>query len=98
MSGGHYDYKCYAIEEFATRLKQDLLKNDWRENHPDNVQEMESALMESYTIIQRAAELAHAVEWLMGDDYSGDTFLTEFKNIMERKYKLNKNYGKKLLI
>ena len=89
MSGGHYDYACFKIENFASQLKQDILIDDWEDYDTSNIDKVREALMESYDVIRRASELAYAVEWFMSGDYGNDTFLREYNDIMQKKYKIN---------
>jgi len=87
MSGGHYDYDCFRIDELANELRRDILVGNWKEDaDTGNDEEVEIALREAYAIIKRAGAVSYAVEWFMSGDYGSDTFLKEFKSIMKKDY------------
>ena len=76
MSGGHYNYGCFAISYFAEELARDIRTNDVDTqlayggtvgfHHPP---ETLDRLRRAEQIIRVAADLAKEAEWL----YSGDT-------------------------
>lgn len=71
MSGGHFDYNCFRISQFADELKRDMLKNksenglEFAYNFSD---ETILNLKKCHEIIETAGKLAKEIEWL----YSGD--------------------------
>lgn len=87
MSGGHYDYDCFRIDELANELRRDIIVGNWKED-ADTDKEIEIALREAYAIIKRAGAVSYAVEWFMSGDYGSDTFLKEFNSIMKKDYSL----------
>ncbi len=79
MSGGHYDYLCHNITEFADRMKEDLKdikEYKFSKKTISNLKKIEK-------IIRVAGDLAYATEWLMSGDTGEDDFNKEFekKNI-----------------
>lgn len=86
MSGGHYDYLCHFIREFADKLRLDLtcrnikkLKNEYKflEQTIENMKKTEK-------IIRAAGDLAYSIEWLMSSDTGQDDFNKDFNKIMRR--------------
>lgn len=73
MSGGHFNYKCFEISDFASMLEQELKKEPEYSKNVMNV--VEYAL----TIIKEAANLAKDIEWLYSGDYGEETFLSSIK-------------------
>lgn len=70
MSGGSFDYKCFAIREFAEELKEKI------ECKEDRYAPLTmDVLNEVQKSVEMAAELAHHVEWLYSGDHSEESFL-----------------------
>jgi len=86
MSGGHFNYAYFRIGELADDLKFEIENNDnpdkdeWGDSlsHGYSKQTV-TMLWEAQKTLQRASELARAVEWL----YSGDTGEESFKEAYE---------------
>lgn len=68
MSGGHYDYLYSRMNDLANAIRLDS-GNPEREM-PDDIRLHMDWLAEE---IEKLAEAAHDVEWLMSDDYGYDT-------------------------
>ena len=68
MSGGHFDYDCFRISEFAMRLQHEIDINHVDDSdhryaeHFSN--ETITTLKKCQVIIEKAGKLAHEVEWL----------------------------------
>lgn len=78
MSGGHFDYNCFRISQFADELKVEIEDNhtedeDWG-YAPHYADETIELLEVSHNIIEMAGKIAKEVEWL----YSGDTGEEDF--------------------
>jgi len=89
MSGGHYDYESYHVDRFAESVNNDIVKECWNDLDLIRTEEVKQALIDSYSVLKRAAELAHAIEWLLSGDYGNETFLVEFNEIMKREYSIH---------
>jgi len=75
MSGGHFDYKCFHIADFADGLEREMMKDKNKFGR-----ETLSRLVIALEVIETAAALAKEVEWL----YSGDTGEDSFKSNVDR--------------
>ena len=64
MSGGHFDYDQYRINEIASQLKEDILfmKDKYEEN---TIKEFK----EAYKLLKKAAVYVERIDYLLsGDD------------------------------
>lgn len=86
MSGGHFDYKCFEISDFANILKVELSKKSVRKLYQFSLETLAN-LKEAQKIIKQAGNLAYQVEWLMSSDTGEDWFNKKFKRIMRRDKK-----------
>lgn len=77
MSGGHFDYGCFAISQFAESLEQDIesnnIKDDYGYAHDFNDKTI-ALLTACQQKIEVAGKLAREVEWLYSDDHGEETF------------------------
>ncbi len=87
MSGGHFDYGCYRISQFADDLQHEIDLND--DTSDDGYggtrgRGYGSDVMERLTVAQQwiriAGRLAREIEWL----YSGDHGEESFCKLMDR--------------
>ena len=76
MSGGHFDYNCFRISQFADDLQHEIKANDdeTRDEFGDRrgycfAPETICRLLSAWSVIDEAGKLAREIEWL----YSGDT-------------------------
>lgn len=74
MSGGHFEYKCFQIRDFADMLEADMADNSEEFSLP-----VMEKLKECHELIEKAAKVAREVEWL----YSGDSGEASFLNSIE---------------
>lgn len=81
MSGGHFEYKYYQIQEFAEELKKEIEMNDDKteDEFGDRIgrgyrKETIDRLKKAQRIIETAGKLAREIEWLYSDDHSEETF------------------------
>jgi len=82
MSGGHFDYRCFAISNFAEELQHEIdINNDkTKDEYGDNVGEGLSAytlerVVKAQKIIETAGKLAREIEWLYSGDYGEESFI-----------------------
>ncbi len=84
MSGGSFDYKCFAISQFAEELKNKIDENN-REDEYGYAHNFSPrtivALEKSQQLIERVGKIAKEVEWLYSGDTGEDTFLERMKRI-----------------
>jgi hypothetical protein len=81
MSGGHFNYNCFRISDFADELQHEIATNDdeteddfgcTRGNQYD--EKTIANLKAAHAIIKKAGELAREVEWLYSGDHGEDSF------------------------
>jgi len=74
MSGGHFDYKQYNIEEIADEIEEMIASNDEArgEGYPPEI--IERFKEAAYTLRQ-AAEMAQRVDWLVSCDDGEESFM-----------------------
>jgi len=81
MSGGHFDYKCFNISQFADDLGDEIDKNDDKsvDKYGDtrgygfDKKTMENLII-AQQVIAVAGKLAREVEWLYSGDHGEDSF------------------------
>jgi len=69
MSGGHFDYVQYRIEQAADEVEQDI-----REYGKDFSSEIISKMGETEHCLRRASEMLQRVDWLISGDDGEDSF------------------------
>ena len=77
MSGGSFDYKCFAISQFAEELQLKIDNNQIEDDYgyaPNFTDETIQTLIDCHKIIERAGKLAKDIEWLYSGDLGEDTF------------------------
>lgn len=81
MSGGHFDYNCFRISQFADDLQHEIDLNDDETSNkfgdrrgyhfaPDTLRRLKIA----HCIIEKAGRLAKEIEWLYSSDHGEGTF------------------------
>lgn len=86
MSGGHFEYQQYRIEDIAVEIDEMIKSNDdkslneWGQRrgkgYPPEI--IEKFRMAAHTLRQ-AAEMAQRVDWLVSGDDGGDCFLRRWE-------------------
>ena len=81
MSGGHFDYGCFRISQFADELQHEIdtnddeSLNDWGEKRGRGFSpETMFRLRTAQKIIETAGKLAREVEWLYSGDHGEESF------------------------
>lgn len=81
MSGGHFDYGCFRISQFADELKHEIdtngdeTMNDLGEKRGYGFEAGTIArLKAAHQIIEQAGKLAREVEWLYSGDHGEESF------------------------
>ena len=81
MSGGHFNYGCFRISQFAEDLKHEIDINndeqvdDWGDEVGSQFSnETISRLVTAHRIIETAGRLAREIEWLYSGDHGEESF------------------------
>ncbi len=86
MSGGHFDYNCFRISEFADELKDEIDTNEEKDEFGDarnySTETLEH-LIDCHEVIALAGKLARKVEWLYSGDSGEEDFNKATDKIME---------------
>jgi len=94
MSGGHFDYKCFRISQFAEELQHEIDVND--DSSLDEYGSVVGASFNKATmsrlnvakqIIETAGDLAKEIEWLYSGDHGEDSFNELFDKIIGGTHK-----------
>jgi hypothetical protein len=88
MSGGHFDYGCFRISQFAEELKHEIdINDDTSENqygeqrgHGFSEETMEH-LRKAQKLIELSGSLAREIEWLYSGDHGEESFCRLMDNI-----------------
>lgn len=81
MSGGHFDYNCFRISQFADDLLHEIEINDdesvgdfgYRRGRGFRAGTI-SRIKKCHSIIERSGKLAREVEWLYSGDHGEESF------------------------
>lgn len=79
MSGGHYDYKCFEVSQFAEMVDMTIIsRSESRVEHyspeySETIEALPKPLLDKMQVfvdvMRKCAEMAKDIEWMM----SGDT-------------------------
>lgn len=72
MSGGHYDYIQYRMEELADKIRRDAKRHDLSLDIQDR---FEAAAL----TVERAAKMVNRIDWLLSDDDGEDSFMRRWE-------------------
>lgn len=77
MSGGHFDYKDYLLEEWADNIDEVIRtnndKDEWGYSR-NYSQETIAKLKKTAEAARRVRKMLHRVDWLLSDDDGEDSF------------------------
>jgi hypothetical protein len=86
MSGGHWGYVQYKIEEAADEIRRMSLEirvvdkeNTFETGYPDNVRNIYA---EAWPIVKAAAKIIHAIDWEICGDTGYDTMIPEVEKAL----------------
>ncbi|MCX6602531.1 MAG: hypothetical protein NTV52_02940 [Acidobacteria bacterium] len=92
MSGGHFDYKQYQIEDIAVEIDEvieandDKTLNEWGQRRGNGYPpEIIEKFREAAHTLRQAAEMAQRIDWLLSGDDCEDSFLRRW-DIKVRDY------------
>ena len=84
MSGGHFDYKCFSISQFADELRNAIDENS-KEDDCGYARNFSSktieTLEECQLLIAKAGKVAKEIEWFYSGDIGEETFLERMKDL-----------------
>jgi hypothetical protein len=82
MSGGHFDYQQYRIEDIAVEIDEVIKSNDdesldkWGQRRGNNYPpEIIEKFREAAHTLRQAAEMTQRMDWLLSGDDGEDCFL-----------------------
>ena len=92
MSGGHFEYNCFSISQFADDLQHEIDINDSDEDDgyggtigPQYSDYTIERLVKARKIISFAGKLAREIEWLYSGDHGEESFRRLFDEIWEKE-------------
>jgi len=92
MSGGHFEYGCFRISQFADELQHEIDINDdetvdsWGNTVGRGFdEETMIRIRTSKKIIETAGKLAREIEWLYSGDHGEESFRGLVDGIMAGK-------------
>ena len=101
MSGGHFNYGCFRISQFADELEHEIEINDdeTKDEFGDKrgygfEKETISRLMNAQKIIETAGKLAREIEWLYSGDHGEESFNLLVDNILKQSEMYGPHEGK----
>lgn len=81
MSGGHFQYQQYRIEDIAVEIDEMIKSNDdqslgtWLRRGNNYPPEILEKFREAAHTLRQAAEMAQRVDWLVSGDDGEDSFI-----------------------
>jgi hypothetical protein len=98
MSGGHFDYKQYVIEDIANSIEKIIEENKkevkdsdrWHEVWDDRIyyhdysDEVIEKFKEGVDLLRKAQICAHRIDWLFSGDDGEKTFLERLKEDLKK--------------
>lgn len=91
MSGGHFDYKQYAIQDIADEVEQLILTNDSEEKDEwgyDKGHHFSAETIEEFKIgleyLRKAQIYTQRIDWLVSCDDGEDTFHTRLQSELQQ--------------
>jgi hypothetical protein len=101
MSGGHFDYNQYRIDEIADSIEHELniqgkekdKRDIWGDEdthyytYPEEVQEK---IKEGIEILRKAAIYAQRIDWLLSGDDGEESFLERLAEDLQKLTQPNK--------
>jgi hypothetical protein len=86
MSGGHFEYQQYRIEDIAFEIDEMIGANDdqsldeWGQRRGNNYPpEILEKFQETAHTLRQAAEMAQRVDWLVSSDDGEESFLRRWE-------------------
>ena len=89
MSGGAFDYKQYTIREIADQIQRHIETNGQPTEYGEGYEyppEIIAKFKEAAHELERAADMAQRVDWLLSGDDGDDSFLTRWEREVRKPY------------
>jgi len=81
MSGGHFDYQQYHINEIASEIEHLIERN--KESHTYSDRTI-SEMKEAVELLQKSYVYAHRIDWLVSADDGEETFHTRLSEDLQK--------------
>jgi len=78
MSGGHFDYRQYHIEQIAETLESDLTESAYVREELST--EAKDFMRETLELLIDVAARVHALDYLLAGDIGDDSLLEYYEN------------------
>ena len=80
MSGGHFDYKQYHLEDIASEIEELIDRNDgFYDYSKETLEEFKNAI----PLLRKAAIYAQRIDWLVSGDDGEDDFHERLQEELE---------------
>lgn len=85
MSGGHFDYNQYRLDDIADQIERDLNRRgkvtDWGTTFviPKDIA---NKMVETIVMLRKCGKMVHAIDWFMSGDTGDDSFREEWDGIL----------------
>lgn len=86
MSGGHFEYRCFQISQFAEELKHEIKTNTTPDEYgdaPNYSEETIKILTYCQQTIEYASNLAKEVEWLYSSDTGEENLVATVRELIQ---------------
>lgn len=90
MSGGHFDYNCFKIAQFAEDLQDEIILNN--DESKDELgdsrghqysEETIEILQDCQKVIELAGKMAQDIEWLYSGDIGEESFRKKILKLVD---------------
>jgi hypothetical protein len=71
MSGGHFDYIQYRMENVADQIRREITRHDFPA-------EINARFEQAAQATELAAKMVQRVDWLLSDDDGEDSFMSRW--------------------
>lgn len=83
MSGGHFDYREYAVNDIADEVQR-LIEGNTAPGGRNYPEEVILEFRKAVSTLRNAFTYAHRIDYLVSSDDSEDTFLSQLKEELEK--------------
>lgn len=95
MSGGHFEYLQYQVDQLASDIDRAIARNERVKNDPEKARDQFGWLpdvlpddiiakfKEARDTLTRGAKMAHRIDWLLSGDDGEESFRRRWKEELE---------------